>query len=67
MPAAEEIKRGVKGYRTLKLPAGKYIHIALTKKKGPRGGTTIAGPVRKKKELDWDTPKHEADEILRGR
>ena len=45
MPTAEEKKRGVKRYRTKKLPGGKYIHIAVTKKAGPKGGHTIAGPV----------------------
>ena len=38
-------------YRTKKLPGGKYIHIAVTKKSGPRGGKTIAGRIHKKKRL----------------
>ena len=49
MPTAEEKKRGVKYYRTKKLPGGKYVHLAVTKKAGPQGGHTIAGPVHKKK------------------
>jgi hypothetical protein len=65
MPTALEQKRGVKGYRTIQLPGGKYLHIALTKKAGPEGGHTIAGPVRQRKELDWNTPRAEADQILR--
>ena len=63
MPTEEEKARGVKGYRTISLPGGKYIHISLLKKKGPKGGTTLAGPVHQK--LDWNTPKSEADDLLR--
>lgn len=49
MPRAEERRRGgVKRYRTKKLGGGKYIHVAVVRKKGPRGGTTVAGPVRTK-------------------
>jgi hypothetical protein len=46
-----EIRRrgGVVRYRTKKLPNGKYVHIAVVRKKGKRGGKTVAGPVRKKK------------------
>lgn len=45
MPEAEIKKRGgAIRYRTKKLD-GKYIHIAVTRKKGPRGGRTVAGPV----------------------
>lgn len=65
MPTAEENKRGVKGYRTISLPGGRYMHVAIVKKKGPRGGKTIGGPVHQK--LDWDTPAHVADQILRQR
>lgn len=54
MPDAEERKRGgVLRYRTI-CPHGKakghcdgpYIHVAVVKKRGPRGGRTVAGPVR---------------------
>lgn len=52
MPEAEIRRRGgAIRYRTKKLPGGKYIHIAVTRKKGPRGGRTVAGPVHKKKAL----------------
>ena len=63
----EEIKKrgGAKRWRTLTLPGGKYMHVAVVNKKGPRGGRTVAGPVHDK--LDWNTPAHEADEILRKR
>ncbi len=50
MPTAEEKRRGVKRYRTKKLPGGKYIHIAIVKKAGPRGGHTVAGPTHKRKK-----------------
>lgn len=49
MPTAEEKKRGVKKYRTISLPGGKYKHVAVVKKKGPRGGHTVAGLTHKKK------------------
>jgi hypothetical protein len=54
MPAQEERKRGgVIRYRTVSLPGGEYIHVAVVRKKGPRGGRTIAGPVRKKRGQDF--------------
>ena len=40
----------VKRVRTKKLPGGKYIHVEVVTKAGPRGGHTVAGPVRKKKK-----------------
>jgi hypothetical protein len=36
-------------YRTIKLPDGSYIHVAITKKEGPRGGRTVAGEVHQPK------------------
>lgn len=39
---------GAKRYRTISLPGGHYIHVAITRKSGPRGGKTVAGPVRTK-------------------
>lgn len=49
MPEAEVRRRGgAVRYRTLKLPSGKYIRVAVVRKAGPRGGHTVAGPVRKK-------------------
>lgn len=52
MPKAEEVARGgVKRYRTIKLPNGKYVHIAIVRKAGPRGGHTVAGHVHTKKEV----------------
>ena len=47
----EVIRRrgGAVRYRTKKLPDGKYIHIAVTRKAGPHGGKTVAGPVHTRK------------------
>ena len=36
--------------RTKKLPGGKYMHIRVMSKKGPRGGKTLAGDVQTKKK-----------------
>ena len=53
MPRAKKKGRGrVLRTRTKKLPGNKYMHVDVMEKKGPRGGRTVAGPVRKKK-----TPK----------
>ena len=50
MPTSEEKRRGgVIRYRTKKVGKGKYIHIAVVRKRGKRGGKTVAGPVRRKK------------------
>ena len=35
--------------RTIKPKKGRYIHIRVVSKRGPRGGTTIAGGVQKTK------------------
>ncbi len=64
----EEVIRkrgGAKRWRTVKLPGNKFMHVAVVRKKGPRGGTTVAGPVHDK--LDWNTPRNKADEILKRR
>ncbi len=46
MPEAEIKKRGgASRFRTIH-PKGRpdvYMHVAVTKKKGPRGGNTVAG------------------------
>jgi hypothetical protein len=42
--------RGVIRYRTIVPKPGRYIHIAVVRKKGPRGGRTVAGPVRHSKQ-----------------
>jgi len=58
----EEIKKrgGAKRWRTKKLPGGKYTRIAVTEKAGPRGGHTVAGPVRTKKREDM-TPREKIE------
>jgi hypothetical protein len=49
--AEPEVKKrgGAIRYRTIVPKKGEYIHIAIVKKKGPRGGKTVAGPVRRVK------------------
>jgi hypothetical protein len=50
MPEAEiKARGGAKRWRTVKLPSGKYVKIAIVRKAGPRGGHTVAGDVHKKK------------------
>ena len=49
MPTRDERDRGVRRYRTIKLPSGRYIHIAIVRKAGPHGGHTVAGPIHEKK------------------
>lgn len=50
MPKSLESKRGgVMRYRTKRLPGGKYMHLAITRRKGPRGGRTVGGRVRSRK------------------
>ncbi len=50
MPTKEEKKRGgVIRYRTIELGKGKYMHVAIVRKKGKRGGRTVGGRVRTKK------------------
>jgi hypothetical protein len=45
MPEKEIKQRGgAKRWRTIKLPDGRIIKVAIVRKAGPRGGHTIAGP-----------------------
>jgi len=39
----------VKRIRTIVPKKGRYIHVRVMSKKGPRGGTTLAGGVQKTK------------------
>lgn len=39
----------VKRIRTIVPKKGRYIHVRVVSKKGPRGGTTLAGAVQKTK------------------
>jgi hypothetical protein len=51
MPVPEETKRGgTTGYRTIRVGKGKnrrYVHVAIVRKAGPRGGHTVAGQPKK--------------------
>ncbi len=50
MPKAKIRKRGgTIRWRTKSLPGGKYMHIAVTRKTGPKGGRTVGGEIHKKK------------------
>ena len=53
MPEAEIKKRGgALRYKTIH-PKGrpeKYMHVAIVRKKGPRGGKTVVGPMHTKGE-----------------
>jgi hypothetical protein len=51
MPAKGILKKqgGLLRIRTKKISPTQYVHIYVTRKKGKRGGRTIAGEVRRKK------------------
>ena len=50
MPTAAETRRGgVVRYRTIRVGKGRsrrYLHVAVVRKAGPRGGRTVAGKPR---------------------
>lgn len=49
MPEKEIAARGgAKRWRTIKLPDGRTVKVAIVRKKGPRGGTTVADDPSKK-------------------
>lgn len=51
MPEQEIAARGgAKRWRTVKLGNGQSVKVAIVRKRGTRGGTTVAGPVHKKKD-----------------
>lgn len=57
MPEKEITTRGgAKRWRTVKLPNGKYVKIAIVRKAGPKGGHTVAGPVHTKKKGEFGGP-----------
>jgi hypothetical protein len=37
-----EARGGAKSWKTLKLPSGRFLHLAVTREEGPRGGQTVA-------------------------
>jgi len=49
--AEREIEKrgGAKRWRTVKLPDGRYMHVAVTREKGPSGGTTVASETKESK------------------
>lgn len=50
MPEKEISARGgAVRWRTVKLPNGKYIHVAVVKRRGKRGGKTVAGRLHTRK------------------
>lgn len=46
MPESKETEIAERGgamrWRTLKLPSGRFLHLAVTREEGPRGGHTVA-------------------------
>lgn len=49
MPEAELRRRGgVKRWRTVKLRSGRVLKVAVVRRKGPRGGSTVAWPEKGK-------------------
>ena len=47
MPEQEIAERGgAVRWRTVKLPDGKTVRVAVVRRKGPRGGRTVAGRPR---------------------
>jgi len=49
MPTAEERRRGLRYYRTIRLGKGKYAHVGIVRKAGKRGGHTVIGKIRRYK------------------
>ncbi len=49
----KELKKrgGAIGWRTMSLPNGEFQRVAITRKPGPRGGTTLAEAPQKRKRL----------------
>lgn len=51
MPKAEVKKRGdAIRTRTVKVGKNQYMTCEVVRKKGPRGGRTVCGPVKRKKK-----------------
>lgn len=40
---------GAVRYRTKRIGRNRYMHVAVVRRRGPRGGTTVGGKVRKRK------------------
>jgi hypothetical protein len=51
MPEAEIARRGgAIRWRTVTTPDGRTMRVAVVRRRGPRGGTTVAGPVHQTKK-----------------
>lgn len=51
MPEEQIAARGgAVRWRTVKLSGGRTIRVAVVRKKGPKGGSTVAGPVHEPKK-----------------
>lgn len=50
MPTRKIAARGgATKIRTIKLPDGRYAHVYVVRKKGPRGGKTVLGEIKRPK------------------
>ena len=50
MPESEiKARGGAKRWRTITLPDGRTVKVAIVKRAGPRGGHTVAGAPRARK------------------
>lgn len=68
MPESEITARGgAKRWRTVKLPGGKYIKVAIVPRAGPRGGHTVAGPPRYREDYTAPAKRVRVRKVTRGR
>jgi len=49
MPLAEEKRRGLRYYRTIRLSKNAYAHVGIVRIPGKRGGHTIIGKIHRYK------------------
>jgi hypothetical protein len=51
MPTGQQLARrgGAKRIRTIRLKGGRYLHVYVVRTKGPKGGQTIGGEVKRRK------------------
>lgn len=68
MPESEVAARGgATRWRTVKLPNGRYIKVAIVPKAGPRGGHTVAGPARYREDYTAPPKRVRVRKVKRGR
>jgi len=53
MPTAEEKRRGLRYYRTIRIGKNAYAHVGIVRKAGKRGGHTIIGKIHRYKRKRW--------------